>query len=278
MVWLGTQAEATSHRGGTLTVLSSTPVGDLDPTADTGEFLLWWTGDGLTAYTRVGGSASAQVVPDLAASLPSPTDNGKAYTFQLRRGIRYSNGAPVRPEDFRQALKRDLRLGPNPLTGDYFANVIGGAACTANPSHCDLSRGVVVNDRANTVTFHLVAPNPEFLQRLTLADADAVPAVTPARDIGQHPDPRHRPIRNSERHARTEHARSQPLLSRVVARSTTRRPPRQDRRAARKKRVRRGDGGRERQRRRRDGLSARESPRGAANPIRKPTARRHIAL
>ena len=189
VVWLGTQAEATSHRGGTLTVLSSTPVGDLDPTADTGEFLLWWTGDGLTAYTRVGGSASAQVVPDLAASLPSPTDNGKAYTFQLRRGIRYSNGAPVRPEDFRQALRRDLRLGPNPLTGDYFANVIGGAACTANPSHCDLSRGVVVNDRANTVTFHLVVPNPEFLQRLTLADADAVPAVTPARDIGQHPIP-----------------------------------------------------------------------------------------
>jgi YVTN family beta-propeller protein len=189
VVWLGTQAEATSHRGGTLTVLGSTPVGDLDPTADTGQFLLWWTGDGLTAYTRVGGSASAQVVPDLAASLPSPTDNGKAYTFQLRRGIRYSNGAPVRPEDFRQALKRDLRLGPNPLTGDYFANVIGGAACMANPSHCDLSRGVVVNDRANTVTFHLVAPNPEFLQRLTLADADAVPAVTPARDIGQHPIP-----------------------------------------------------------------------------------------
>lgn len=79
VVWLGTQAEATSHRGGTLTVLGSTPVGDLDPTADTGEFLLWWTGDGLTAYTRVGGSASAQVVPDLAASLPSPTDGCRSY-------------------------------------------------------------------------------------------------------------------------------------------------------------------------------------------------------
>jgi peptide/nickel transport system substrate-binding protein len=39
------------------------------------------------------------------------------------------------------------------------------------------------------VTFHLVAPNPEFLDRLTLADADAVPAGTPARHIGQHPIP-----------------------------------------------------------------------------------------
>ena len=137
----------------------------------------------------MGGSSSTQVVPDLAAWLPSPTDSGKTYTFQLRRGIRYSNGAPVRPEDFRRALERDLKLGPNPLTGDYFANVIGGAACVANPSHCDLSRGVVVDDQANTVTFHLVAPNPEFLNRLTLADADAVPAGTPDHDIGRHPIP-----------------------------------------------------------------------------------------
>ena len=177
-------------------------------------------------------------MPDLAASLPSPTDNGKTYTFQLRRGIRYSNGAPVRPEDFRQALKRDLKLGPNPLTGDYFANVIGGAACMSNPSHCDLSRGVVVDDRANTVTFHLVAPNPEFLNRLTLSDADAVPAATPARDIGQHPIPATGPYEIASITPAQMHARSQPLLSRVVARGTTRRPPRQDRRAARKKRIR----------------------------------------
>ena len=267
VVWLGTQAEATSHRGGTLTVLSSTLPADLDPTADTGQWLLWWTGDGLTAYRRVGGSASAQVVPDLAASLPSPTDNGKAYTFQLRRGIRYSNGAPVRPEDFRQALERDLKLGPNPLTGDYFANVIGGAACTANPSHCDLSRGVVVNDRANTVTFHLAAPNPEFLDRLTLADAYAVPVGTPARDIGQHPIPVTGPyeiasitpaqttlVRNPYFHEWSRAARPDGHPDKIVVRLV-------------KKRVRRGDGSRARHRRRRDGSSARESPRGAANPF-----------
>ena len=53
--------------------------------------------DGLTAYQRTGGFQSAQLVPDLAAWLPTPTDGGTTYTFQLRRGIRYSNGAPVRP-------------------------------------------------------------------------------------------------------------------------------------------------------------------------------------
>jgi peptide/nickel transport system substrate-binding protein len=67
--------------------------------------------------------------------------------------------------------------------------VIGGAACAAHPIHCDLSRGVGVDDAANTVTFHLLAPNPEFLERLTLPDAYAVPAGTPDHDIGLHPMP-----------------------------------------------------------------------------------------
>ena len=147
------------------------------------------TYDGLTAYQRVGGSGSVQLVPDLAMSLPSPTDGGTTYTFQLRRGIRFSNGELVRPEDFRRALERDLVLGGNSNYGGPFANVIGGAACAAHPSHCDLSRGVVTDDAANTVTFHLVAPNPEFLQRLTLLDAVAVPVEMPLHDIGLHPLP-----------------------------------------------------------------------------------------
>jgi peptide/nickel transport system substrate-binding protein len=147
------------------------------------------TNDGLTAYQRVGGSGSVQLVPDLAVSLPSPTDGGTTYTFQLRRGIRFSNGQLVRPEDFRRALQRDLILGPGPLYGDPFADVIGGAACAAHPRHCDLSRGVVVDDAANTVTFHLVAPDTEFLSRLSLPDAVAVPAATPMRNIGLHPLP-----------------------------------------------------------------------------------------
>ena len=152
------------------------------------------TNDGLTAYQRVGGSGSVQVVPDLAVSLPSPTDGGTTYTFQLRRGIRYSNGELVRPEDFRRALERDLILGPNPIYGDPFADVVGGAACAAHPSRCDLSRGVVTDDAANTVTFHLVAPNPEFLAAAHAPDAVAVPADSAAARHRVAPAAGHRPV------------------------------------------------------------------------------------
>ena len=116
LLWVGARPADTSHRGGTLNLLSSVWADTLDPVRATlGVGPLEMTNDGLTAYQHVGGSGSVQLVPDLAVALPSPTDGGTTYTFQLRRGIRYSNGEPLRPEDFRRALERDLILGPNPL-------------------------------------------------------------------------------------------------------------------------------------------------------------------
>jgi peptide/nickel transport system substrate-binding protein len=190
LVWVGAGPADTGHRGGTLSVLAGGHVDTMDPILTQNVFpLMPLAYDGLTAYQRVGGSGSTQLVPDLAVSLPLPTDGGSSYTFQLRGGIRYSNGQPLRPEDFRRALERELILVGNNAFGGPFADVVGAAACVAHPSHCDLSAGVVVDDAANTVTFHLVAPNPEFLDRLTLTDAYPVPAGTPDHDIGLTPMP-----------------------------------------------------------------------------------------
>jgi peptide/nickel transport system substrate-binding protein len=189
LVWVSAQDSGTSHRGGTLTVLQNGSFGSLDPSVQNASvaslFTLYVTNDGLTAFERVGGSAGAQVVPDLAVSLPTPTDGGRTYTFQLRRGIRYSNGQLVRPEDFRRAIERSIKLGFT----SYYSNIVGGGACRAPDALCDLSRGIVGDDAADTVTFHLVTPDPEFLDRLALWPALAVPAGTPDHDIGSHPLP-----------------------------------------------------------------------------------------
>lgn len=189
LLWVSAQDSGTSHRGGTFTALQNAPFGSLDPSGLEASlaslYSLYMTNDGLTAFKRVGGSDGAQVVPDLATSLPTPTDGGRTYTFQLRSGIRYSNGQPVRPEDFRRAIKRSLELGWT----IYYPNIVGGAACVARPAGCDLSHGIVTDDAANKVTFHLVTPDPEFLQRLALWPALAAPAGTPNHDIGSHPMP-----------------------------------------------------------------------------------------
>jgi peptide/nickel transport system substrate-binding protein len=111
------------------------------------------TSDGLVAYRRAGGVAGDELVPDLAVSLPAPTDNGLAYTFHIRPGIRYSNGVPLRASDFLRGLQRAFRLNGFGLT--YYASISGGQQCLQHPLRCDLSRGILADDAANTVTFHL---------------------------------------------------------------------------------------------------------------------------
>src|SRR5258708_15475426 len=143
-------------------------------------------GDGLPALNQVSGRAGAELVPDLATSLPTPTDGGRTYTFLLRSGIRYSTGRPVRATDFRATFERDFAL--RSPTGD-FDDLVGGAHCLKYPNRCDLSHGIVANDVARTVTFHLIQPDPDFLYRLADNFAYVLPGDTPRRKAGTHPLP-----------------------------------------------------------------------------------------
>jgi ABC-type transport system substrate-binding protein/DNA-binding SARP family transcriptional activator/streptogramin lyase len=189
-LWMTLLAGPAAHRGGTLTMAEGPQFVSTGHSLDPAQFagvsqwqMLSMTNDGLVTYKRVGGLAGSTLVPDLATSLPVPRDDGRTYSFQLRRGIRYSNGAPVRASDFRHELERVFRVGDN-YGESFYTGLVGGSACARAPQRCELPRGVVADDRAGTVTFHLVAPDPDFLYKLAFPWADAIPARTPDTDLG----------------------------------------------------------------------------------------------
>ena len=183
-VYVAVHSTGREHRGGTLKFLSSFSPGSIDPALQYGPSILILTNDGLVGFRRVGGVQGTQLVPDLAGSLPTPTDNGKTYTFQLRPGIRYSTGKLLRPGDFRRGIERVFEVSGD--AGGYFGGIVGADRCVTGKS-CDLSRGIVTGGAARTVTFHLTAPDADFLLRLALPIASPVPAGTPAHDVGTHP-------------------------------------------------------------------------------------------
>jgi ABC-type transport system substrate-binding protein len=129
------------------------------------------TNDGLLAYERVGGPAGVSLVPDLASALPDVSADGLTYRFPLRKGIRYSTGDPVRPEDFRRAIERAVVMHQ---AGSLYSAIEGTSACTIDPPTCDLADGIEVD--ARSVTFHLTM-------------AYAVPGATPFEDQGLNPLP-----------------------------------------------------------------------------------------
>jgi peptide/nickel transport system substrate-binding protein len=131
-------------------------------------------GDGLVAFEPTGGT-NPKLVPDLATSVPTPTDGGRMYRFELRSGIRYSNGEVAAPSDFRRAIERVFHLQSG---GSFlFTGLVGGETCANEPRTCDLSGGIRTD--GNSITFHLVEPDPEFLYKLTMTFAHPVPPSTP---------------------------------------------------------------------------------------------------
>jgi peptide/nickel transport system substrate-binding protein len=192
-VWLSARESATAHRGGTLRLFDFPRPDSLDEgvgSAPTAGAVFSITGDGLVGFKRVGGLDGATLVPDLATSLPEPTNGGLTYTFQLRGGIHYSNGEPVRPSDLRRALERAFRVGPAPVV--FFGALVGADACAKSDPRrpresqpplpvrghtppCDLSRGVVADDKAGTIILHLRQPDPELFNKLALPAAYPVP-------------------------------------------------------------------------------------------------------
>ena len=175
--WVTVVPGSASHRGGTLSL--AMPADSFPDSTDPTQFgglpqwqLLSLTNDGLVTYRRSGGLAGAQLVPDLATAIPQPTDGGRTYTFRLRDGIRYSNGAAVRPADIRRGIERTMR-SDNPYLTNTYAGIVGASRC--HPRSCDLRRGIVADHEAGTVTFHLTRPDPDFLYTLAFpwASADA---------------------------------------------------------------------------------------------------------
>jgi peptide/nickel transport system substrate-binding protein len=189
-IWAATEAPVAGlAKGGTLRVVTSTPEASIDP-AFIYPLLPYQfaegTYDGLMNYDQVGGSDGLQVVPDLALAMPSVTSGGTVYSFVLRPGIRYSNGRLVRPEDFRRAIERVVEL--NATDAFFLDGIVGVSACRLGRP-CNLDRGITVSDSADTITFHLVGPDSDFLYKLTFEFTAPVPAGTPLHDVGTHPVP-----------------------------------------------------------------------------------------
>ena len=180
-------AGGASHKGGTFTILANSSFGVADPaqnyTLEEWQLLIN-THDGLTQFKRVGGVEGTKIVPNLATELPTPTDGGKTYEFHIRPGIKFSNGDTLKPSDFVRTFERQFTV-PGPTS--FYSGILGADKC--KPKKCDLSKGVVADDSAMTLTIHLTAADTEFFDKLALPFAYAVPGDTPLKLTGNDVPP-----------------------------------------------------------------------------------------
>ncbi|NNC13650.1 ABC transporter substrate-binding protein [Planctomonas sp. JC2975] len=180
-----------AHQGGTLHLAAQSAGGTLDPQVNyTLQYWQLYQGayDGLLTYARVGGTGSERIVPDLATAMPTISSDGKTYTFQLRKGVKFSNGASVTTDDVVASFQRLFKVS-SPNAGSWYNVIVGADACLATPTTCTLDGGVVADSSTNTVTFHLTQSDPEFEAQLSMPFASVLPAKTAPKDSGTAPIP-----------------------------------------------------------------------------------------
>ncbi len=177
------------HRGGTLKLNAHGSAGTIDPQINyEAEFwqLLYATNDGLVTFKKVDGPDSNTVVPDLAEAVPEPQDGGKTYVFKLRKGVKFSTGKDVTPADVVATFQRIFKVS-SPTAGSFFNGIVGADACLKEAATCTLAGGVIGDDQAGTVTFHLTDADADFFYKLSAVHAAIVPADTPTKDLGTTP-------------------------------------------------------------------------------------------
>jgi len=191
--WLApAQAEyLQEHRGGTMRLLARSAAGTLDPHINytsQGWQMYQPIYDGLVTFRKAEGMDGFTVVADLAEAMPEVSEDGKTFTFKLRKGIKFSNGQEVGVKDVVSSFQRIFKVS-GPTSGTFYAGIVGADKCLADTKSCTLEGGVVGDEAAGTITINLTKPDAEFLYKIALPHAAILPADTPAEDMGSVPIP-----------------------------------------------------------------------------------------
>src|SRR6185295_7147777 len=107
------------------------------------------------------------------------------YTLTLRKGLKYSDGTPVKASDFKSSIERLFKINS---PGSGFYSTIVGAEKFAETKQGGIP-GIKADDETGKIEIELEAPRGTFTQELGLLFAAVLPSGTPAKDLTADPAP-----------------------------------------------------------------------------------------
>lgn len=177
-------APAQGKQGGTITIASGTPPLSADQGLDfttQGNELYSVVNTPLLTFVRgVQGTAGSKIIPALAKSLPTVSNGGKTYTFQLRPGLHYSDGTPIKASDVTYALERDIKIPWQ--AASFISAYIAGADAYAKGKAKTIS-GIQTNDSTGTIKVTVNMPFSPIVDMFALPGFAPVPPNTPKKNL-----------------------------------------------------------------------------------------------
>lgn len=172
-------------QGGEMTVTYKDDVSTLDPAI--GYDWQNWSMikslfDGLMDYVP----GTTELRPDLAESYEISED-GKIFTFKLRKGVKFHNGRELTAQDVKYSIERVVNPATQSPGAGFFATIKGVEEASAGKGG-ELS-GITVQD-PHTIRFELTRPDATFLHVMALNFAHVVPKEEVEKhgaDFGKNP-------------------------------------------------------------------------------------------
>lgn len=146
---------------------------------------MWETYVPLLTYRHAAGAAGTEVIPGLARAMPKISRDGRTYTLFLRKGLRYSDGTPVRASDFRATIERVIAMN-SPGT-PFYVDIVGAEAFSKTKEGG--IPGIQTDDATGRIVIHLVQPRSTFTNELAMLFAAPLPADTKRKDLSGDPPP-----------------------------------------------------------------------------------------
>jgi|tagenome__1003787_1003787.scaffolds.fasta_scaffold20899727_1 peptide/nickel transport system substrate-binding protein len=145
--------------------------------------MLFTTSMNLVSFPEKGGSAGAQLYPQAATSFPTVSNNGKTYTFHIRKGLKFSDGSAVTAANFARAIERVLspKMGSPVGVNVGLQDVIAGGAAFLNGKSAHIS-GVKASGLTLRIT--LTKPNATFVSIMGMQWFNPVKVSTPYTSQG----------------------------------------------------------------------------------------------
>jgi len=169
-------------KGGTLNLWSSTDVDSLDP--GRAYYASVWNYERFYARTLLAfdgkpGKDGLKLVPDLASAQPEVAADGKTYTFKLKSGLKFEDGSAITSKDIKYGIERIFAQDVVAGGPTYLINSLDqgqnykGPYTDSDPNKMGLK--TVETPDANTIIFHLAAPDSSFPFLLAMGSASPVP-------------------------------------------------------------------------------------------------------
>ncbi len=184
----GGSSEDSAEESSTLHVTYASSPDYLDPSLSytiEGLSAMWETYVPLLTYEHKNGSAGTNLMPGLARALPKIGDGGRTYTLYLHKGLKYSDGTPVRASDFPATIERLIVL--NSAGTPFFTDIVGAEKFSETKKGG--IPGIETDDATGRIVIHLVKPRSTFSNELATLFSAPLPADTPRKDLSGDPPP-----------------------------------------------------------------------------------------